>query len=54
MLAGGRNSRCNSLDYFLLGFFLCARFYLVTPHPRGLATSLVAPALDSPSWATRL
>ena len=34
MLAGGRNSRCNSLDYFLLGFFLCARFYLVTPHPK--------------------
>ena len=27
MLAGGRNSRCNSLDYFLLGFFLCARFF---------------------------
>ena len=36
MLAGGRNSRCNSLDYFLLGFFLCARFFLVTPHPRAV------------------
>ena len=34
MLAGGRNSRCNSLDYLLLGFFLCARFFLVCPHPK--------------------
>ena len=44
MLAGGRNSRCNSLDYFLLGFFLCARFFLVTPHPTwDIALALVPP-----------
>ena len=34
MLAGGRNSRCNSLDYFLSSFFLCVSFYLVRPPPR--------------------
>ena len=36
MLAGGRNSRCNSLDYFLSSFFLCVSFYLVRPPPTGV------------------
>ena len=44
MLAGGRNSRCNSLDYFLSSFFLCVSFYLVRPPPRGPCGCLASSA----------